>query len=143
MNINIDYKELKDYESFAKGYEYDIYEILQDRVDEYLKSNRKNKIVILNLKLMKEYNMSIVDINVYGLLLSIAKDIGLSNINAIDITNKNENKKKYMSITNYQISELLGISLSTVKRSLNVLKKNDLIEMTHTNNKVTNRIILI
>lgn len=42
MNINIDYKELKDYESFAKGYGYDIYEILQDRTNEYLKNNRKN-----------------------------------------------------------------------------------------------------
>lgn len=141
MNINIDYKELKDYESFAKDYGYGIYEILQDKVDEYLKNNRKNKIVMLNLKLMKEYNMSIVDINVYGLLLSIAKDIGLSNTNTTDTTD--ENKKKYMSIANYQINELLGISLSTVKRSLNVLKKNNLIEITHINNKVTNRIILI
>lgn len=96
---------------------------------------------------MKEYNMSIVDINVYGLLLSIAKDIGLSNTNTTDTTDTtdttNENKKKYMSIANYQISELLNVSLSTVKHSLDVLKKNNLIEITHTNNKVTNRIFLI
>ena len=135
MNINIDYKELKDYELFIKGYGYGIYEILQDRTDEYLKNNRKSKTVILNLKLMKEYNMDIINMAVYGLLLSIAKDISLSNTNATD--------KKYISIANYQISELLGLSLSTVKRSIALLKKNNLIEITHTNNKVTNRIILI
>ena len=136
MNINIDYKELKDYELYTKDYGYRIYEILQDRTDEYLKNNRKSKTVILNLGLMKEYNMDIMDMAVYGLLLSIAKDIGLSNTNTTD-------KKKYISIANYQISELLGLSLSTVKRSIALLKKNKLIEITHTNNKVTNRIILI
>ena len=135
MNVNIDYKELKDYELFIKGYGYGIYEILQDRTDEYLKNNRKNKTVMLNLKLMKEYNMDIMNMAVYGLLLSIAKNIGLSNTNATD--------KKYISIANYQISELLGLSLSTVKRSIALLKKNKLIEIIHTNNKVTNRIILI
>ena len=136
MNINIDYKELKDYELYTKDYGYRIYEILQDRTDVYLKNNRKSKTVILNLGLMKEYNMDIMDMAVYGLLLSIAKDIGLSNTNTTD-------KKKYISIANYQISELLGLSLSTVKRSIALLKKNKLIEITHTNNKVTNRIILI
>ena len=136
MNINIDYKELKDYELYTKDYGYRIYEILQDRTDVYLKNNRKSKTVILNLGLMKEYNMDIMDMAVYGLLLSMAKDIGLSNTNAID-------KKKYISIANYQISELLGLSLSTVKRSIALLKKHNLIEITHTNNKVTNRIILI
>ena len=135
MNINIDYKELKDYELYTKDYGYRIYEILQDRTDEYLKNNRKSKTVILNLRLMKEYNMDIMNMAVYGLLLSIAKDIGLSNTNATD--------KKYISIANYQISELLGLSLSTVKRSIALLKKNKLIEIIHTNNKVTNRIILI
>lgn len=135
MNVNIDYKELKDYELYTKDYGYRIYEILQDRTDEYLKNNRKSKTVILNLRLMKEYNMDIMNIAVYGLLLSIAKDIGLSNTNATD--------KKYISIANYQISELLGLSLSTVKRSIALLKKNKLIEIIHTNNKVTNRIILI
>ena len=136
MNVNIDYKELKDYELYTKDYGYRIYEILQDRTDEYLKNNRKSKTVMLNLRLMKEYNMDIIDMAVYGLLLSMAKDIGLSNTNAID-------KKKYISIANYQISELLGLSLSTVKRSIALLKKNNLIEIIHTNNKVTNRIILI
>lgn len=136
MNVNIDYKELKDYELYTKDYGYRIYEILQDRTDEYLKNNRKSKTVMLNLRLMKEYNMDIMDMAVYGLLLSMAKDIGLSNTNAID-------KKKYISIANYQISELLGLSLSTVKRSIALLKKHNLIEITHTNNKVTNRIILI
>ena len=136
MNVNIDYKELKDYELYTKDYGYRIYEILQDRTDEYLKNNRKSKTIILNLRLMKEYNMDIMDMAVYGLLLSMAKDIGLSNTNAID-------KKKYISIANYQISELLGLSLSTVKRSIALLKKHNLIEITHTNNKVTNRIILI
>ena len=134
MNVNIDYKELKDYELYTKDYEYKIYEILQDRTDEYLKNNRKSKTVILNLRLMKEYNMDIMDMA--GLLLSIAKDIGLSNTNATD-------KKKYISIANYQISELLALSQSTVKRSIALLKKNNLIEIIHTNNKVTNRIILI
>ena len=76
--------------------------------------------------------MDIMDMAVYGLLLSMAKDIGLSNTNAID-------KKKYISIANYQISELLGLSLSSIA----LLKKHNLIEITHTNNKVTNRIILI
>lgn len=136
MNVNIDYKELKDYELYTKDYGYRIYEILQDRTDEYLKNNRKSKTVMLNLRLMKKYNMDIMDMAVYGLLLSMAKDIGLSNTNAID-------KKKYISIANYQISELLGLSLSTVKRSIALLKKHNLIEITHTNNKVTNRIILI
>ena len=136
MNINIDYKELKDYELYTKDYGHRIYEILQDRTDEYLKNNRKRKTVILNLRLMKEYNMDIMDMAVYGLLLSMAKDIGLSNTNSTD-------KKKYISIANYQISELLGLSLSTVKRSIALLKKYNLIEITHTNNKVTNRIILI
>ena len=136
MNVNIDYKELKDYELYTKDYGYRIYEILQDRTDEYLKNNRKSKTVILNLRLMKEYNMDIMDMAVYGLLLSMAKDIGLSNTNAID-------KKKYISIANYQISELLALSQSTVKRSIALLKKNNLIEIIHTNNKVTNRIILI
>ena len=136
MNVNIDYKELKDYELYPKDYGYRIYEILQDRTDEYLKNNRKSKTVILNLRLMKEYNMDIMDMAVYGLLLSIAKDIGLSNTNAAD-------KKKYISIANYQISELLALSQSTVKRSIALLKKNNLIEIIHTNNKVTNRIILI
>ena len=136
MNVNIDYKELKDYELYTKDYGYRIYEILQDRTDEYLKDNRKSKTVILNLRLMKEYNMDIMDMAVYGLLLSIAKDIGLSNTNAAD-------KKKYISIANYQISELLALSQSTVKRSIALLKKNNLIEIIHTNNKVTNRIILI
>lgn len=136
MNVNIDYKELKDYELYTKDYGYRIYEILQDRTDEYLKNNRKSKTVMLNLRLMKEYNMDIMDMAVYGLLLSMAKDIGLSNTNTID-------KKKYISIANYQISELLGLSLSTVKRSIALLKKHNLIEITHTNNKVTNRIILI
>ena len=28
MNVNIDYKELKDYELYTKDYEYRIYEIL-------------------------------------------------------------------------------------------------------------------
>ena len=136
MNVNIDYKELKDYELYTKDYGYRIYEILQDRTDEYLKDNRKSKTVILNLRLMKEYNMDIMDMAVYGLLLSIAKDIGLSNTNATV-------KKKYISIANYQISELLALSQSTVKRSIALLKKNNLIEIIHTNNKVTNRIILI
>ena len=136
MNVNIDYKELKDYELYTKDYGYRIYEILQDRTDEYLKDNRKSKTVILNLRLMKEYNMDIMDMAVYGLLLSIAKDIGLSNTNTTD-------KKKYISIANYQISELLALSQSTVKRSIALLKKNNLIEIIHTNNKVTNRIILI
>ena len=136
MNVNIDYKKLKDYELYTKDYGYRIYEILQDRTDEYLKNNRKSKTVILNLKLMKEYNMDIMDMAVYGLLLSMAKNIGLSNTNATD-------KKKYISIANYQISELLALSQSTVKRSIALLKKNNLIEIIHTNNKVTNRIILI
>lgn len=136
MNVNIDYKELKDYELYTKDYGYRIYEILQDRTDEYLKNNRKSKTVILNLRLMKEYNMDIMDMAVYGLLLSMAKNIGLSNTNTTD-------KKKYISIANYQISELLALSQSTVKRSIALLKKNNLIEITHTNNKVTNRIILI
>ena len=136
MNVNIDYKELKDYELYTKDYGYRIYEILQDRTDEYLKDNRKSKTVILNLKLMKEYNMDIMDMAVYGLLLSMVKNIGLSNTNATD-------KKKYISIANYQISELLALSQSTVKRSIALLKKNNLIEIIHTNNKVTNRIILI
>lgn len=136
MNVNIDYKELKDYELYTKDYGYRIYEILQDRTDEYLKNNRKSKTVILNLRLMKEYNMDIMDMAVYGLLLSMAKNIGLSNTNTTD-------KKKYISIANYQISELLALSQSTVKRSIALLKKNNLIEIIHTNNKVTNRIILI
>ncbi len=136
MNVNIDYKELKDYELYTKDYGYRIYEILQDRTDEYLKDNRKSKTVILNLRLMKEYNMDIMDMVVYGLLFSMAKNIGLSNTNATD-------KKKYISIANYQISELLALSQSTVKRSIALLKKNNLIEIIHTNNKVTNRIILI
>lgn len=136
MNVNIDYKELKDYELYTKDYGYRIYEILQDRTDEYLKNNRKSKTVILNLRLMKEYNMDIMDMAVYGLLLSMAKNIGLSNTNVTD-------KKKYISIANYQISELLALSQSTVKRSITLLKKNNLIEIIHTNNKVTNRIILI
>ena len=93
MNVNIDYKELKDYELYTKDYGYRIYEILQDRTDEYLKNNRKRKTVILNLRLMKEYNMDIMDMAVYGLLLSMAKDIGLSNTSATD-------KKKYISIAN-------------------------------------------
>ena len=125
MNVNIDYKELKDYELYTKDYGYRIYEILQDRTDEYLKNNRKSKTVILNLKLMKEYNMDIMDMAVYGLLLSMAKNIGLSNTNATD-------KKKYISIANYQISELLALSQSTVKRSIALLKKNNLIEIIHT-----------
>ena len=115
MNVNIDYKELKDYELYTKDYGYRIYEILQDRTDAYLKNNRKSKTVILNLRLMKEYNMDIMDMAVYGLLLSMAKDIGLSNTNATD-------KKKYISIANYQISELLALSQSTVKRSIALLK---------------------
>lgn len=80
--------------------------------------------------------MDIMDMAVYGLLLSMAKNIGLSNTNVTD-------KKKYISIANYQISELLALSQSTVKRSIALLKKNNLIEIIHTNNKVTNRIILI
>ena len=41
MNVNIDYKELKDYELYTKDYGYRIYEILQDRTDEYLKNKKE------------------------------------------------------------------------------------------------------
>ena len=85
MNINIDYKELKDYELYTKDYGDRIYEILQDRTDEYLKDNRKSKTVILNLRLMKEYNM---DMAVYGLLLSMAKKLNVDKKQIANSVNK-------------------------------------------------------